>query len=241
MFVGDAGLGVVIAIRQDQQNYYIDTTLPYPAPSWAPTPLTVYLWKAREIKFINCSGNDYVRQVTAANEAGLPYWNQKVYTFAASGANPSVTLAGINGQLVKADFNVIVSNATATDYINFSFPSCDATNNFTADAYPGIQIHLDIGVPGRRIITQNEFFGRVGTDAVYLAGSTSANIIPCLPQNRFIQDNVTAVGFAVTGLVNVVLTFDTGMARKLLLPNFDNTGPAGSHVPIFNTRGYYLT
>jgi hypothetical protein len=225
-FAGNIGVGVVIRMRSDSTNVYIDTTLQLASlPSWSLSGVAAQfnIFRATSTTFINCNGSDQARMVSDACANGFDYWNWKSYTF--NGSATGGNLAGWLGSMLWADIDVVWPSASGSDVIIFSYPTYTFNGSaFVADS-GGSQIQINCGVKGHRFLSKTMFMGQTGTDSITVGGSASA----FLPTGRTIADvaqwSASPFGSQIdlTPLIKATFAFDTGQARKLLTTNFNRT------------------
>lgn len=224
-FSGDLGLGVVVGMRSDGTNVYIDTTLQFATlPSWALSGVNavVLIFRNGQIKFIGCNGSDQARMASESTEGGYDYFNRKTYVI--NGLSVSGQLAGWLGSLICADINVINPSATSTDIVTFSVPTYDAAT-MAADA-GGMVITVNCGVKGHRLITQAMFLGKTGTDGITVAGGA----VGILPGGKLLGDTAqwgkSSFGSNVyqTPFIEATFLFSTGQVRKTITFNANKGG-----------------
>lgn len=223
-FAGDLGVGVVIGMRSDATNVYIDTTLPYATlPSWAVTGVaaTIFIFKNGQAFFNNCNGSDQARSASEACAAGYDYWNRRTYVV--NGLSAVGQISGWLGELICADINVINPSAGSTDIAAFAWPSYDATT-IAVDS-GGSSIGINCFIKGRRVITQAMFAGKTGTDGILVGGVAAST----LPSNRLVGD-VAQFGMSFTPptnfqspLIEATFLFSTGQVRKTTTFNFNRS------------------
>lgn len=226
-FSGDLGQGIVIGMRSDGTNVYIDTTLQFAAlPSWSLSGVNAVVWifGGGQPQFINCNGSDQARMASEANDAGFDYWNRKTYVI--NGLGTSGQLAGWLGSLIGADINVINPSATGSDVVTFSVPTYDAAT-MSPDA-GGMVITINCGVRGHRLITQAMFLGKPtgATDSITVGGSAAT----LLPGGKLLGD-IAQWGKSSFGsniyqspLIEATFLFSTGQVRKTLTFNANKGG-----------------
>lgn len=224
-YSGDLGLGVVVGMRSDGTNVYIDTTLQFATlPSWALSGVNAVVWMFRngQINFINCNGSDQARAASEACAAGYDYWNRKTYVI--NGLSSSGQLAGWLGSLIAADINVINPSATGSDVVTFTVPTYDAAT-MAADA-GGTVITINCGVKGHRLITQAMFIGKVGTDGITVGGGA----VGMLPGGKLLGDiaqwGKSSFGSNIyqTPFIECTFLFSTGQVRKTITFNANKGG-----------------
>ena len=111
--------------------------------------------------------------------------------------------------------------------LTIQLPTYNAGSNFTADAFPGLQINVVIGVAGQRVITQSTFGGQQSGDGITVGGVASN----FLPTNRIVGGFTSAsLALNSTGvtssnwqspMVMVELQLDCGIVRKQIPVGFD--------------------
>lgn len=223
-FAGDLGVGIVIGMRSDTNNVYIDTTLQYATlPAWALTGVlaAVNVFGNGTVLFSKCNGSDQARMVSEACDAGDDYWNRKTYNI--NGFSIAGQLAGWLGSLICADINVKNPSAAGADVVTFSVPTYNSTT-MAADA-GGTVLTINCGVAGHRVITQAMWLNKLGTDGITVGGAAA----PFLPGSRLLGD-VAQFGKSsfgatlyLTPLIECTFLFSTGQTRKRLTRNTDRT------------------
>lgn len=214
-FPGNTGIGIVLSISDDATNYYVNTTLPFATvPSWASNRLL--LFKVNQILFNNCTGSDQVRMASEACAKGVEYYTRQRYLFGGVYSNTSTTIY-TSGDLTKLECNVIQPGTTGAATIAITFNTADATT-FASDS-GGTVATFNIGVAGKRVITQTTYTGKTGTDALTVAGSPSS-FLPVGKVN-WVQASYTFSGVPgstlVAPLFELITTFDMGIVRRELI------------------------
>ncbi len=227
-FPGDTGVMRVLRTYQDATHINVVTDYPSATiPSWVVNN-TFYHHRLNEVTFKSCTGSDIIRQWSDACENGFRYFERKRLVFAGltGGVSNGYSL-DLAGTLTRVVANVIkpAGNSSATT-MNVNWSTFDPASNFAADS-GGLSFDINIGVAGKRVLTQSAFTGIVGTDAVKLGGSP----ITALPA-RVVggQWNWFTLLFSPTlqqaFVMELIMEYDCGQVRKLLPVQFAHGGDA---------------
>jgi hypothetical protein len=161
---GDAGAGVVVAVRDHSDSIAIATTLKAArVPGWASGQVFV---KRRNVPvFANCTGNETIRIASDAERAGARFGDYFRYLFTAETITQGLMLYGRAGKLKRLRANIIKPMTGIKD-ARLTLGEMAAYRASTMDNPRLLQIEIDLTIAGKRDFTLRGLGGAVGTDRI---------------------------------------------------------------------------
>jgi hypothetical protein len=223
-FPGDIGVLRILSTTEDATHVFITTDGPPTKPSWA---TSFYICQLMETKVINCTGCDRVRWLSQASAKGFQSFEYFRFVIESLTAALGSYQLGGNGTITKITVNVFKA-APVTGAWQFTISTFDPGNNFVQDpGIGGINVTINAGIAGKRVITQTASSGFQSGETVTLG--LGSNIITALPTNRlaasqvsiFAPAPVTATAQSAPG-VEFIIEKDCGQVRLEVPVQFGN-------------------
>jgi hypothetical protein len=224
-FPGDIGVMRILSITADATHVFITTDSPFTTvPVWC-SPAKFYIFQVMNVEFKGCTGCDQVRNFSEAATKGLRYFERFRLVTAGITASFFDGLFQANGIVNKITVNPINIGGTPGAVLEIDFSTFNSASNFAADA-GGMVLKFNVGVAGKRVLTQTSFTGTGGTDTFTLGGGA----ITALPANRlvgpiinFFQNTYTGTA-QQTPVVEIIIEYDCGQVRQELPVQFLHAG-----------------
>ena len=212
-FTGDYGALLVFSLTWNgSTQIYYNTNGPAALPAWATG--VVRKLTVGAVKLINCGGPELIRNASDATDNGKAYYEFYRNVIMGNTTNPYATSLefGINGVFESFECDVAIAHPTSGATLAIQFRAYIITpSTLTADF---VNITINIGVAGKRVINTTSFIGAQGTDSVSIgAGGASVQPIPTGHMLLLGTGTITAPG-ATSPVITVVTKTNCGISRK---------------------------
>ena len=165
---GDAGAGLVVAVRDRPDSIAIVTTLKAArVPAWSSGQ--VFVKRRNAPVFANCTGNETIRIASDAERAGARFGEYFRYVLTAETITQGLMLYGRVGKLKRIRVNVLKPMTGIKD-AKVTLGEMAAYRASTIDNPRTLQIEVDLTIAGRRDFSLRALRGAVGADRVVYDG-----------------------------------------------------------------------
>jgi hypothetical protein len=235
--VGYAGTGIVRQVTEDALNIYIITDFPYATlPSWAlgvvggPFPNSQFHnCHVGQVTFNNCYGSAQAKIMSHACALGRAYYEYTELFLSDSG---SYSFGNIGGEIISIEVNVYKPGNVSSAVTSLQTITADCRSGLVLDepTNTGLQLNINCGVAGRRVLTQSGItgFNRLGgtLDAVTVGGVTVTSIPPgrIAPGNFGVYAPTAYGSLYQTPSYSVKIITDSGLLRRGPLLALDSSG-----------------
>lgn len=190
-------------------------------PSWATG--SIYFFKVNEVIARKCIGDDAIRQMSDANDAGQRYFEYRRIPFGGpSGASMFVD-APTGCALTEVDVNVITPHNVANSNLTIT-QSTIQSPAMISDSTGGTVITTRLDIAGLRRITQTAFDGYPTGSGTLDHIAVGGVAVDTLPTGRVVGPT-TSLAFPATNTAvgEIILKYSAGMARKPLTRKYDDS------------------
>ena len=185
------------------------------------------LYRHHNLRVINSTGCDAVRQASAAGAKGKAPWEYVEYFFGGAGADSGTLAEKGYGIIEKVEIDVVQTDATVGAKLSLSNAGMWLRDN--SGSAKTFLMEVDLTVAGKRVYDWWALNGKTTNDTVKINGSAQT----VLPRDHFISETPFTFAFSSVAstrygraMVKVCITYDSGLYRKFITSELDGTSNA---------------